>query len=296
MPTIFASALTVLGHRRPMAAAAQTWPGWDLDIKAAGHWAEGLAAAVAAAVTVAQAQKLAAAYLAAHPDGDQDAAAAVTWLTAQGFTLLAAVETLMPGLITDGFLIGAVSGDAMADGTAADTGTWQPGDADAAQERAEALGVAAALATAAAASDAAAATAAAAFTATVGAELVAGAAGGLAAAALGTAIRTALRAVGKAKSIAVDLITRAVTKGAKALYAKRGIKSGAWLIEDGSACPVCIVNAAASPVPIGQEYPSGDTGPQAHPHCRCALGPAGPDMGARLRHLLRTEPMEVCSA
>lgn len=41
---------------------------------------------------------------------------------------------------------------------------------------------------------------------------------------------------------------------------------------DPEACPTCIENAEASPLPMGSEWPSGDTSPPAHPHCHCSIG------------------------
>lgn len=39
-------------------------------------------------------------------------------------------------------------------------------------------------------------------------------------------------------------------------------------------CEVCIDNADASPIPIDEDFPSGDDSPPAHPNCRCAVAGA----------------------
>lgn len=49
-----------------------------------------------------------------------------------------------------------------------------------------------------------------------------------------------------------------------------------WLPDD-KACDVCLANAAASPIPLDQEFPSGDLAPTAHPWCECAIYAVVPD-------------------
>lgn len=51
----------------------------------------------------------------------------------------------------------------------------------------------------------------------------------------------------------------------------QGFLTIAWIAQPG-ACERCLANAAASPLPIGSEWPSGDTIPPVHPHCRCSIG------------------------
>lgn len=45
-----------------------------------------------------------------------------------------------------------------------------------------------------------------------------------------------------------------------------------WLVMD-DGCPICQENADAGPIPLDEEFPSGDQAPGAHPHCRCVLVP-----------------------
>jgi hypothetical protein len=45
-----------------------------------------------------------------------------------------------------------------------------------------------------------------------------------------------------------------------------------WLLGD-DPCEICQQNAEASPIPIDEDFPSGDDAPAAHPRCECALGP-----------------------
>lgn len=45
-----------------------------------------------------------------------------------------------------------------------------------------------------------------------------------------------------------------------------------WLTDD-EPCPICEENADAGPIPLEEDFPSGDDAPQAHPNCLCALVP-----------------------
>jgi DivIVA domain-containing protein len=48
-----------------------------------------------------------------------------------------------------------------------------------------------------------------------------------------------------------------------------------WVVDDdGVPCPDCDDNALAGPTPKGEQYPTGQTHPPAHPGCRCVLLPA----------------------
>lgn len=61
----------------------------------------------------------------------------------------------------------------------------------------------------------------------------------------------------------------------------RGVHSSApdgsslrWVVDDDGPCPDCDDNALAGPTPKGEEYPTGQPYPPAHPGCRCLLVPA----------------------
>lgn len=45
-----------------------------------------------------------------------------------------------------------------------------------------------------------------------------------------------------------------------------------WLDMDG-ACTVCEANAAAGPIDVDEDFPSGHEAPSAHPECRCVVSP-----------------------
>jgi hypothetical protein len=60
-----------------------------------------------------------------------------------------------------------------------------------------------------------------------------------------------------------------------ARYKEAGLEKQEWAVSD--PCDICAKNDGAI-VPIGTSFPSGDTQPPAHPHCRCVLLPVIPGM------------------
>lgn len=71
--------------------------------------------------------------------------------------------------------------------------------------------------------------------------------------------------------IAQTETSRAMSVAARDLYEKANIEQVEWLVAEG--CDVCQDNADASPIGIGDTFPSGDSEPPAHPNCMCALAP-----------------------
>ncbi len=69
-----------------------------------------------------------------------------------------------------------------------------------------------------------------------------------------------------------DRLTGALTLGiARALPAGTPVR---WLVHDADGpCPDCDDNALAGATALGEEFPTGQLGPPAHPGCRCLLGP-----------------------
>lgn len=51
----------------------------------------------------------------------------------------------------------------------------------------------------------------------------------------------------------------------------QGALQVAWYCSPG-ACVVCLENEAASPIPAGETFPSGDKCPQCHNGCQCSVG------------------------
>lgn len=66
---------------------------------------------------------------------------------------------------------------------------------------------------------------------------------------------------------------RAVVEANRADYEELGLTEWEWLV--GEPCDLCAENAGES-VPIGEEFPSGDVQPPAHPNCVCDVRPINP--------------------
>jgi SPP1 gp7 family putative phage head morphogenesis protein len=64
---------------------------------------------------------------------------------------------------------------------------------------------------------------------------------------------------------------RAMTAASMKTYEAAGVERLVWFSEDDERrCDLCDANAAASPIKMGEEWPSGDC--PVHPNCRCAVG------------------------
>ena len=50
-----------------------------------------------------------------------------------------------------------------------------------------------------------------------------------------------------------------------------GVEYKQWITSPGNVCDECSENEDASPIPIDEDFPSGDSAPPAHPNCRCAV-------------------------
>lgn len=66
-------------------------------------------------------------------------------------------------------------------------------------------------------------------------------------------------------------MSRAVSIASRDLYESSDVEMVEWLVAEG--CDICQENADASPIGIGDTFPSGDSEPPAHPNCMCALAP-----------------------
>lgn len=75
----------------------------------------------------------------------------------------------------------------------------------------------------------------------------------------------------RAVMIARTETARATSIAARELYNDLGVEQVEWLVAD--PCDLCADNADASPIPIGDTFPSGDNEPPAHPNCMCSIAP-----------------------
>jgi hypothetical protein len=73
----------------------------------------------------------------------------------------------------------------------------------------------------------------------------------------------------QALTIAQTEMSRAVSIATRDSYETAGVEQVEWLVAEG--CDECQDNADASPIGIGDTFPSGDSEPPAHPNCMCSL-------------------------
>jgi hypothetical protein len=239
----------------------KAWPGWKLNGPAVAWWAPKLTAAVTAALPHSRLDGLASAYLAANPEppaeGQKRQAneAAQAWLASQGVTVGAG--GLASGIVTDGYLIGAVSADSLVTGTKADTGGWRPGDTRAATERLGALGVTVPVP----ALDAAAGQAEDGYQAAMGRSLADSQQAGLTAKAAGAALAAVLADAGLAAGIVLTQVTTASAEAARDVYAANGVDQ-VDILNGPDPCPACEALADSNPHSPGLI--------PLHPNCVCA--------------------------
>jgi SPP1 gp7 family putative phage head morphogenesis protein len=90
-------------------------------------------------------------------------------------------------------------------------------------------------------------------------------------------IQDAVGSPARALTIAVTESSRVMNASALNRYREAGINNAQWMVVfGGGACEKCAQNANKI-IPLGGTYPSGNTQPPAHPHCRCNLRPVVPD-------------------
>lgn len=272
--------------------SATQWPGWQYDLAAAAYWTPLIAAALGAGI---DADALAHAFLAGHtrsaaPDGESEQereqrlrVAAAGWLEHYRGALQAELRTVLPGILTDGYAIGAAASAALMDAAeagrpltdlAADMAGWHPGAYEAAMllisRDADGSGLRALLDQAQVVIKSIADS----RLDDLGFRLAVSAARGDSADTIAADIRDLLTAPWRAHMVAATELARAVSAAAVDGYQRRGYRETEWLTaEDQHVCPeICELNADRGPVPIGEPFPSGAFAPPGHPECRCAPG------------------------
>jgi 8-oxo-dGTP pyrophosphatase MutT (NUDIX family) len=268
----------------PAEGASADWPGWQHDEDAASHWAEQIATALKATLTIQAAERLARDYVAQHQlpaDGSKPDKAALTaataeWLASRQLDLATPLAKILPGLHTDGYLIGLQSAKATAAGKRRITiDGWEPGDTNRARRTIDDSGAGDDLDRLASAAPGDAQAMADTRHGDLVRVLVNGLLAGVTALALARLLRDSLGSRVSALAIAITEITRSSGLAALVGYRLAGVTQGRWVLDPGvSTCARCIANAAAGSRPIGAAYPSGDSSPPVHPRCRCSIVPA----------------------
>ncbi|MYS57689.1 MULTISPECIES: phage portal protein [Streptomycetaceae] len=283
-PVIFAAPG---GDDRPKAGdPSPVWPGWDRDEATAAVWQPRIVRHLMAAVP---ADALAERWLARElvktdttdrTDPGQDGADSDEWaatlaaafLTSEGIDLTGILAPLLNDLWTEGWAIGHAAARAIMSGRAKALYGWAVGDAaDAARGLTAATRMA--LAVFRQQSAPLVRSIAAGRLAALGRVLGGARAGHQTAAQLAEALRDLLRDRSWAAMTAMTEVARAVLAAAVDAYRTGQVNACDWAIEPG-ACPACVANHQAGPLPLGAVWPTGDTQPPAHPRCRCALVPA----------------------
>jgi len=88
---------------------------------------------------------------------------------------------------------------------------------------------------------------------------------------LGADINKMLSDSERALTIAQTEMSRAVSVAAREQYQDSGVEMVEWLTAD--PCDACAENEDVSPIPINEDFPSGDSEPPAHPNCECSFSP-----------------------
>lgn len=264
---------------------AGRWLGWRMDLKAVRYWAPRIAAAFRGAVN---AERLAKAWLALNPRSTAGRKAdrirdldkqAQRWLEKNAPDLAAALEEVMGGVYTDGYLIGLIAAEDAAGITAGaaagiDWATWEPGDARAAELLLGATGDGAGLKALLNTSGTTIRSVSATRIKQLGRALAEGAERGDSPTTIGKAIEGILTDATRAEMIATTELSRAVSQASIRTYQVNGIESVEWdSAGDGRVCPICQTNNVAPARRPGAEFPTGHTAPPGHPWCRCALVP-----------------------
>lgn len=91
----------------------------------------------------------------------------------------------------------------------------------------------------------------------------------------GQLIRKALddMSVARALTIASTEINRAMSAATIDKLTEMQVEYKQWIL-DSDPCEICIANAAQGPIPIDEDFDSGDSYSPAHPNCRCAVAGA----------------------
>lgn len=200
-------------------------------------------------------------------------------LTGAAVAISGTVQDVIADVVTDGYLIGTQSAIALLTTADADWDDWTPGDPDAARrilgDNGMGEGLRAMLATSRVRLQGVLEDRFEEFARV----LAAGVARGASVDELARDIERFLTDRRWAHMVAQQELARAISAATVDTFEDNGIEEHEWLVagEDPAGrirvCPKCQRNAAVGPVEVGEEFPTGDIHPPAHPGCRCALRP-----------------------
>jgi SPP1 gp7 family putative phage head morphogenesis protein len=256
-----------------LARTGHMWHGWLMDEAAARLWAGRLIESLTTKINV---DHLASEWLRVRNSNKADFPGftdAQAWLGEQAVGVHVLVGEVLNGVYIDGMVVGQQSAVAAAgSASTVDWGSWSPGDTQAAYE---VLGVQGGAGLQRLLDDA---------DVTINGvsggrldalanRLAEGLQEGWSSDQLARSLREVLGDISWAETVAQTEMTRAVSYSTLLTYQAQGVTKSIWLTaQDQRVCQFCRDNNGESRS-IGQDFPSGDSQPPAHPRCRCALGP-----------------------
>lgn len=248
---------------------ATVWPGWMVDEATAAAGGLALSQALTGLVTA----DLVGRWLAAigpHPDPT----ATVHTLGAVGADkqIATAIRHPLAGVYTEGWFIGDRSARSLLTGSPPDWGVWTPGRSGAARRLLSEDGQSQGLDLLLGQADVVIKSIARNRLIELARVLAEGVDSGAGTEAVTRDVRALLADPTHAQMVAQTELQRAQTAASIDRYSLAGVPTVRWLAFPG-ACPRCLANAEAEPVPVGEVFPSGDNGPPVHPSCRCEVIP-----------------------
>lgn len=77
----------------------------------------------------------------------------------------------------------------------------------------------------------------------------------------------------RSEMIASTQMNDAMSQAYLAKLKRNAVDLKQWILGP-NPCEICVENADASPIPVDEDFPSGDDAPPAHPNCVCAVAGA----------------------
>ena len=128
----------------------------------------------------------------------------------------------------------------------------------------------------------------------VGTALSAGLALGLADEQIASKLVEVIGSADRALTIATTEMNSAMSLASMDNYQTLGVEMVEWLGLE--ACEICEPNIEQGPIPLGQEFDSGDTEPPGHANCRCSILPVVDDGAAVAQDVVEPIPVGETSA
>jgi SPP1 gp7 family putative phage head morphogenesis protein len=254
------------GGAGPKLPSGRTWPGWSRDLAVAKHWAPKLSQALTGAINT---RDLAERWLSVRKAADPSDAQ--LWLGAQAIPVGQAIGSTLRNIHTEGYIVGQRSAVAMTANLDVSWDNWTPGDPAAAEALiGDDMGLQRLLNEAGVTINSIAQN----RLDDLAQALADGLDSGDSVDEIAAALTGVLDDASWAYMVALTETTRAVSYATQQTYLANGIQLNNWITAlDQRVCLACDQNEAYGDVPVGQDFPSGQSMPPAHPACRCALSP-----------------------